>query len=139
MQAYLGDSIQFGFDPILSIRKDCGDTHELQIAKTPAGDQFLRWFMAWELLGKKKEDGRGSTIAGSSFSITPFTGGMHYQLSVPWDQLQPFVPEPGKVFGFAFIVNDANEERRRTKWLAWGGDMGNTKDPRNWGTVTLLK
>jgi len=138
LEAFWGDSIQFGFDPVLTIEKAYGEIYEFLAARNMEGNYLYRWFMPWKLFGKPKRAGWGQQLGSECCRIEPKPGGMEYWLSIPWKELAPFEPAAGKRFGFSFIVNDA-DDGRRDKWISWGGNIGWEKDPSNWATITLTK
>jgi len=127
------DSLQMGFDPGHNTKLpqwDEGD-FEYGVALTANGPRMFRWYAANEQLPKGRVDaGQMAFVRDEEARRTI------YEFALPWHELL-MDPLHTREMGFNIIVNDADAGRGRG-WIEWTSGIAETKDPTNWGAVTLI-
>jgi len=121
-----GDSVQLAVAPGLA-----GSARfEIGLARTPQGD---RCFAYSPLAG-----GDPQALPAVRFASRPAAqgGGVTYEAVVPWALLPGIAPAVGTRFRFSLLVNE-NDGTGRRGWLHAFDGIGWSKDPSQYGVVTL--
>jgi len=124
-QTWKGDSIQLAFDAANDalegrIGYDAND-HEFALALTPDGAQVFRHAGPPGLES-------GQRVSRARLDVRRQDDCTRYHCTIPWPELVPLNPVPGRMFGFTFIVND-NDGAERAYWLGLSPGIGEMKYP----------
>ncbi|MBS1371493.1 MAG: hypothetical protein HPZ91_16230 [Lentisphaeria bacterium] len=117
-----GDSVQFAFDCLgdgTAAGYDHND-HEFLAALVDGRPELRRVHAPAGMVA--------GPVAGVETQIFPVPGGLRYRFAVPWAELAPLRPEPGRVFGFNFIVNNSSGFGRGY-WIGLTPGIGERKNP----------
>ena len=135
LSGFLGDSIEFAFQPDNSLARDAKYwEYELYLPNGhPPYAASRRFPLPAEMISNWK----------ATVKLTGVKGNCNYQIAIPWKDLGLEKPAPGKTFSFALILNDADPGERfsggyrgRVRWFD-GIDAG--KNPQQFGDVTLVE
>ncbi len=54
---------------------------------------------------------------------TDGSGGMTYEVAIPWHRLAPFRPAAGANLGLSLVLNEDNGKGGRHSFMGWFGDV----------------
>ncbi len=126
--AQRGDGILAGFDPLMNgARTNAGgykeDDFEYSFADVTSGPGSMRTGSA------------PSEPKAVQFAFARQGSDSIYEIAIPWTQLKPFVPGPGKIFGLGAAVTVGSGPEWTT--VEWGGGIARNKDPRLFIPIAL--
>lgn len=133
MNGFMGDSIEFAFQPD-NVRTSTASLYEYELY-LPRGKG---------LWAASRRSPRPTAMIESGWKgiVTPTRsrGNVNYQIAIPWKDLGIDKPTAGKVFSMALILNDADTiviggGRKRIKWF---DGIDSAKSPEKFGEVTLV-
>jgi hypothetical protein len=140
-KSYQGDVIQLGIDPMLRRSTSLGHTHMFNLSLSPKGPLLWRWKSAVE----EKSDSytplpEDVPLWDKYLKITPWKKGIIYDLKLPWSQLAPAHPAPGKQLGIYVLIanNNGHSFLDMFGWPYYLENGGYLK-PHTWGFLTLIK
>ncbi len=128
---WLGDSIQFAFDTQHDATDgyDDNNDYEYAIALTKNGPQIWRSYGPLGMpLGRVEKAKMAVNRSGDKIV---------YEIAIPFEELKPLVPVPGRAFGFSFLIND-NDGDGRKGWLEWFSGIGRFKAPTLFGDLIFI-
>jgi hypothetical protein len=127
-----GDSLQLIVDPSRAAAEKPGK-YDYGFALTPKGPQ------AWCFLSAdtRAPAGEAKDIVVTATKATDGTGGMTYEVAIPWIRLAPFQPGVGANLGLALALNE-DDDVKRDGLMAWFGDI-QTKEVTPVGDLILEK
>ena len=134
---YKGDSIQFALDD----REFVNIVEEGTFTEIGLGEVVGQGYYVWrykslyhQLLPQKVE------ITDAELFVKHHTGYTVYEVKIPWASIfkEDFVPVDGKKLRFSLLVNDNDGEGRRG-WIEYRSGIGDGKDIKKFGSVTLVK
>ncbi|MDD5348574.1 MAG: sugar-binding protein [Chthoniobacteraceae bacterium] len=131
-EIWRGDGLQLLIDPARGSKEKPGKyDYALGIGKSGPS--------AWCYLSA---DGRAPAGAAKDIVIaakraSDGTGGMTYEIAIPWERLAPFLPGIGANLGLAVILND-DDSAGRDRFMTWFGDI-QTKEVDPVGDVILTE
>ena len=132
---WAGDSIQFAIDTVGKGLPE--DRLEISAALTPRGP--LLWKEAMPSLGGDLP-GRitfaGRPLRYGKIVIDKTAEGLRYKIRIDRDDLYPFTYLQGSPVRFSLLVNN-DDGAGRAGYLEWASGIGNTKDPAQYGTLTV--
>ncbi len=116
-EIWRGDGVQLLIDPARSSADKQGK-YDYALGKNANGP------IAWCYL---TADGRAPAGEVKEIVITSSpsgkgSGGMTYEIAIPWSRLTPFNPAPGANLGMAVILNE-DDEPKRDGFMTWFGDI----------------
>ncbi|MBN2449771.1 MAG: hypothetical protein JXR77_05240 [Lentisphaeria bacterium] len=124
-ETWKGDSVQIALDTANdAIEGKVGyddNDHEYALALTPGGPQLHRHAGPEGRLGPV-------SLAAAALDIRRRDRQTVYRLALPWSELAPLTPFPGRILGFNLIVND-NDGTGRHYWLGLSPGIGEMKLP----------
>ncbi|MBI4978860.1 MAG: hypothetical protein HZC28_15385 [Spirochaetes bacterium] len=133
--AYNGDCVQFALDAAYSGAN--GDQTEMSVALSPDG--VIIWkHMASAIGGDIPQNwtGAGRAVKYAKAAVEKSDGRMVYKIHADWSEFYPFVYDPKKPVRLSVLVNN-NNGNGRIGWLEWGGGIGESKDPSQFGKLEL--
>lgn len=95
-------------------------------AADPRGDIPSNWTPA------------GSDVEYGDVEVTRENGLTRYAIRVDWAELYPLAYEPGKPLYLSLLVNDG-DGAGRAGYQAWGGGIGDEKDPYLYGKLQSVR
>ena len=110
---WAGDGLQFLFDPCRESPDKIGK-YDLGMGYGKKGWQAWSWYSA----DPSAPTGEVTTIKIMGKPATDGTGGMTYELAIPWARLAPFKPAIGRNLGMAMILND-DDGKGRDCFMGW--------------------
>jgi hypothetical protein len=139
-----GDSIQIGIDALgdagtdrvasyeeyrtAQNREGYGpDDYELAIALTPQGPSVA--------YTRAPTDASRSELENAKLAVTHTGGFTTYELALPWPAISPVAPESVRPFRLSVLVNNADDNERRT--VEWGGGIASGKYPSRFVPIVL--
>lgn len=136
---YNADCLQLAIDPLLRRHDSVGHVYSFNLALTPNGPLAHRW------LAPDSEDAPGfaaptpdTPLGRDCLEITPWEGGLIYDLRLPWCELAPARPEPGVRLGIYTIAFN-NDGDGLLDTLHWPVPIdGMWQMPRRWGVISLV-
>lgn len=137
--AYNADCLQLGIDPMLRRKDTLGNVYCFNFAKTPAGPEIYRTWGPGDEATATFSPPRDETSLGDRYiTITPVKGGLLYDAAIPWPELAPAQPEPGKRLGVYYIMfnNDGSGHLDTMHWPV--PISGMWLKPNRWGVLTLV-
>ena len=108
-----GDGLQFLIDPFSNQSASSG-FYDYALAHGGKGDQV--W--CHRSASPKVATGEAKGVIFVSRPLKNSSGGRTYELALPWKNLVPMEPAPGKSMGLAFIVNE-DDGKGRFSYLSW--------------------
>lgn len=137
--AYNADCLQLGLDPMLRRRDTLGNVYCFNLAKTPAGPEIYRtWGPAEEANASFMPPKDETSLGDRYLMVAPTEGGLIYDATVPWAELAPANPEPGKRLGVYYIMFN-NDGHGHLDTMHWPVPIaGMWLKPNLWGVVTLV-
>jgi hypothetical protein len=100
---WAGDSLQFMIDPARE-SPDKPGKYEYTVGVGTKGPQAWCGYSA----DASAPTGEAKDIVVLNHAAGDGTGGMTYELAIPWSRLAPFTPASGRNLGLAVILNDDN-------------------------------
>ncbi len=140
-KSYQGDVIQLGIDPMLRRSTSLGNTHMFNLSLSPRGPLLWRWkSAAKEACDDYTPLPEDIPLWDKYLKITKWEKGIIYDLKLPWSQLAPARPVPGKQLGIYLLLanNDGHSFLDMFGWPETPPDGGYLK-PHTWGFLTLVK
>ena len=137
---WMDDCVQFAFDTMNDdLRPETTgamgyDAHDYNygMALTADGPQCYCWV----------EKGKTKTGGSRAFplAVKRERGETIYELAIPWENLAPLAPTPGKVFGLSFLVFDSDrpEDPKAPYWMGLTPGIANGQDPSAYKKFVLV-
>ena len=140
-KSYQGDVIQLGIDPMLRRKRSLSYNHSFNLSLSPKGPLLWKWKSAEaETEGRKLPVKQDFSLGDKYLKISKWEKGIIYNLKIPWSELAPAKPKPGKQIGIYFLLanNDGDGFLDMFGWPATPENGGYLK-PNTWGFLTLTK
>lgn len=132
---FMGDSIEFGFQPD-DIRKADAPYWEFE-AYLPENDTKE------PMLNRRHPTPAIADISWiANIEPTGNNGDMTYQIAIPWNDIGIDDAKTGKTFSMAVVLNDADRADRLSgsrKRIRWFSGIDVEKDPTNFGQIQLVQ
>jgi len=136
---FMGDSIEFGFQPENALRVNA-EQHEFEMY-LPQGE--TRYCASRRYPVKlRTADGmittwQAAVVRDEQKKVTI------YQAAIPWEDVGVVNPKPGKTISFSLVVDDKDSQPDNfgcnTKFIRWFKGITQGKDPSKYGDVTLVE
>jgi hypothetical protein len=136
---YNADCLQLAIDPMLRRNLTLGNVYSFNLMLTPSGPELFRtWSPADEATASFQPPAENESLGNRYLNVTPWDGGLVYEMTLPWNQLAPVRPEAGHRMGVYYIMFN-NNGTGHLDVLHWPNAMtGNYFAPASWGMLTLL-
>jgi len=130
-----GDSVQFAIDAVGNGYAD--ERLEVAAALTAAGPGMWKGKMP-SVQGDipARNSPEGGEIKYGAVKIEKTAEGLLYKIHIDRDDLYPFPYMKGQAVRFSILVND-NDGDGRAGYLEWASGIGKSKDPAQYGTLTV--
>ncbi|NQX67293.1 hypothetical protein HQN90_14320 [Paenibacillus alba] len=129
-EIWKNDSLQFA--AMAGIPGENLASYEFGLSQTPVGPQIFRWLSPNSSVRQLVTNGSLQVSRDEEQKLTV------YELALPWAELAPIKPETQGAFSFSLLVND-NDGTGRKGYIEWGSGIGETKDPKKFRTVQVIK
>ncbi len=131
-----GDSIQFAFDTM----NDATPTGAYDANDCEFGIAFgsSKRPVVWKWKGTADAPAKGDMTNVCQVKVERKGTHTVYRLAIPWTELAPLKPKPGKIFGFNFIVNDDDGAGRKF-WIGPAPGIGGSKRPGQFKKFVLTE
>lgn len=137
--AYQGDCLQLAIDPLYRRDRSMGRVYVFNLSENARGVEVWRWKSPTLLEAEGFVAPSEDVSLGSDYlTLTPRADGRIYDLTLPWTELAPVIPVPGRRLGVFFLIKNSNGHGLVDS-LEWPvAPQGMWTLPRIWGTLTLL-
>ncbi|WP_409341501.1 OmpL47-type beta-barrel domain-containing protein [Paenibacillus sp. MBLB4367] len=131
-----GDSVQFAIDTFGQGYP--GDQVEFQAALTPQGPVLYKQLVPYVGGNLPTNWSPGNSVVqyGSLHVAQTASNETVYYIHVDSSELYPYIPASGEPLRLSVLVND-NNGSGRLGWLEWGGGIGKTKKPAEYGKAWI--
>ena len=131
-----GDSLQFAFDAANDAPPEGGydnNDYEYGVALASEGGNPVLW--CWQAAAGKTFPGPAAGIEADVNRVGMLTC---YRIRIPWEELAPLKPEPGRVIGFNVVVTE-RDERRAGHHLELAPGLAPYKNPGFFRKIILVR
>ena len=133
---HTADCIEFGFQPENNLKGNARQ-HEFEMY-LPQGESVYCASRRFPV-EKHTKDSMITHWRASVTLVDARSGNVNYQVAIPWEDIELDKPTEGKTLSFSLVLDDRDSPDENKKQIHWFSGISPSKDPSQYGDITLVR